>query len=63
MDAILPSMKTIKVQIGTTKKRVRVAIDVHFAVKALQDHLRLKTSEEAYRVAISAGLHYLGVKI
>ena len=56
-------MKTIRVEIGSEKRRVRVALDVHFAVQALKDHLRLKTSEEAYRLAISAGLHYLGVKI
>ena len=56
-------MKTIRVAIGPNAKRVRVAGDVHPAVLSLQKHLRLETVEEAYRLAISAGLHYLGMKI
>ena len=56
-------MKTIRVAIGPKPHRVRVAPDIHPAVQQLQAHLSLETVEEAYRVAISAGLHYLGVKV
>jgi len=57
----IPDRRFIRIQIG--QQRVRISRDVHIAAKWLQDHLRLATSEEAYRLAISAGLHYLGVKI
>jgi len=55
-------MKTIRISIGPQSTRVRIAADVHRAVLKLKEHLKLASVDEAYRLAVSMGLHSLGVK-